>query len=323
MKLNRRSALAIAIVAGALAAVMLYAYIRRTTTGVASPALDTVEVVIAADDITAQSVIRPEQLGTQVRGRAEAPRGAAPTPESVAGRVALVNLPRGEVIRIEQVAEPSPALGLAHVVPEHMRAVTVGMDPISGVAGFLKPGNRVDVLATINEDDITVTLTVLQNVELLALGQQAQPTPEDTPKASGRPARPDTQASATLAVTPEQAQRLFLAESKGKLRLALRAVEDHSRVELARTLDWEVTGIRPKETARASAPVAASGPPVSSAGYPPWWYTSPYPPMQHASGPQAVAGALSGWAASPEQAGSSAEVEILRGNEREVVNVNE
>lgn len=315
MKLSRRSALAIALVAGVLAAVTLYMYVGRAT-GRRMPRPEMVEVVIAAADISAQSVIKPGQLATQKRGRNETPRGAAMGVEVVAGRVALANLPQGQVIRTDQIADPGPALGLAHVVPDHMRAVTVAIDAISGVAGFLKPGNRVDVLATIEVDDVTVTLTVLQNVELLALGQQAQPTPEDRPKVSGRPARADTQTSATLAVTPEQAQRLFLAESKGALRLALRSVEDDRRIDIAKAIDWEITGIppKPRQAPTASRPPATAQQPYAGA-YPPWWYEGTVPP-------EAAEAAMVG-SFDEIMEPSQIDVEVMRGSEREVVIVNE
>ena len=316
MKFSRRSALGIALLAGSLAALTMYVYVGNVGSGTAASASEHIEVVKATADITAQSIIKADQLKTEVRQRRNAPRDAAPSIESVVGRVALVNLPNGQVILAEQLADPGPQLGLAHVIPEHMRALTVGLDSISGVAGFLKPGNHVDVLATIAEDDITVTLTVLQDVELLALGQESQPTPDDRPKASGKPARVETQPTATLAVTPEQAQRLVLAESKGKLRLALRSVEDHNALQLARTTDWEVTGIKPKstESSAVGGQYAAQQPPAGM--YPPWWYGGP-------GAPGTAASDRSGLDGIDEPTESPKSVEVIRGTDREVVNVNE
>jgi pilus assembly protein CpaB len=318
MKFSRRSGLCIALLAGGLAALTMYIYVANAGSGTAASANEHIEIVKASADITAQSIIRPEQLKVEVRQRRNAPRNAAATIDSVAGRVALVNLPAGEIILSEQVASPGPQLGLAHVVPEHMRAITVGLDPISGVAGFLKPGNHVDVLATIAEDDITVTLTVLQDVELLALGQESQPTPEDKPKASSRPAREEAQPTATLAVTPEQAQRLVLAESKGKLRLALRSVQDHLALDLAKTTDWEVTGIHPRSERQGAAGsrYAAEQQQPNPGMYPPWWYNGPGGPG--AMGPNDLTDAEI-----DELLNAPKSVEVIRGSEREVVNVNE
>jgi len=294
----------------------MYFYVGNSASGKAASASEHIEVIKAAADITPQSIIRADQLRTELRRARNAPRDAAPSIDAVIGRVALVSLPKGQIIKSDQIADPSPALGLAHAIPEHMRAITVGLDSISGVAGFLKPGNHVDVLATIPEDDITVTLTVLQDVELLALGQEAQPTPEDRPKASGKPARVDSQPTATLAVTPEQAQRLVLAESKGKLRLALRSIEDHNAIDLAKTTDWEITGIQPKSTERTAAGRQYAAQQPYPGMYPPWWYDEPAAPSTASSG---------GLAADEfaELIDSTKSVEVIRGTDREVVNVNE
>jgi len=316
VKFSRRSALCIALFAGILAAVTMYLYVGNAAIGRTASGSEHIEVVKASADIAPQSIIKADQLKTEVRRTRNAPRNAATGIEDVVGRVALVSLPKGQVIQANQIADPSPSLGLAHVVPEHMRAITVGLDAVSGVAGFLKPGNHVDVLATITQDDATVTLTVLQDVELLALGQESQPTPEDRPKASGKPARVESQPTATLAVTPEQAQRLVLAESKGKLRLALRSIEDHAALDLQKTTAWEVTGLRPKsrDTGAASASYRAQQP--YQGMYPPWWYNGPPPPGM---GPGQ--GVVSDGAEEPAE--FPKQIEIIRGSEREVVNVNE
>ena len=317
MKLTRRSALCIALLAGGLAALTMYLYVGNAASGTAASASEHVEVVKAAADIAPQSIIKADQLQTELRRARSAPRNAVTSIEDAIGCVALVSLPKGQIIQAEQIAPPSPALGLAHVVPQHMRAITVGLDSISGVAGFLKPGNHVDVLATITEDKTTVTLTVLQDVELLALGQESQPTPEDRPKASGKPARVETQPTATLAVTPEQAQRLVLAESKGKLRLALRSIEDHTALDLTKTTDWEVTGIKPEPSQSVSAAGGQYSPQQPYAGmYPPWWYGGPGSP-----GAPVSAGTPS--ADIDELIDSPKSVEVIRGTDREVVNVNE
>ncbi|MFQ6133334.1 MAG: Flp pilus assembly protein CpaB [Armatimonadota bacterium] len=315
VSLSRRSALVVAFVAGSLAALSVYVYVARAAGDGTAYGSERIRVVTAATDIRAQSLIKSDQLTTKLRPRRSAPAGAATEPELVVGRVALANLPKGQVIRTDQIAEASPSLGLAHMVPEHMRAITVGLDPVSGVAGFLKPGNHVDVLATITEDQTTVTITVLQDVELLALGQRPQPTPEDKPKASGKPSRLDTQPSATLAVTPEQAQRLFLAESKGKLRLALRSVEDHSRLDLQNTTDWQVTGLK-QESSETGAGGRAYGQSQPYTGmYPPWWYGGPVPP-----GAEAAPGSTPAY---DDEFSEPHEVEVIRGSEREVVTTNE
>jgi pilus assembly protein CpaB len=120
------------------------------------------------------------------------------------------------------VQERSAALGLAFVVNPGMRAVTVALDPVIGVAGFLRPGNHVDVVATFNINDGAVTKTVLQDQILLATGSQVINTSE----APGRGTQQENVPNATLSLDPADAEKLILAESKGKLRLTLRAQGD-------------------------------------------------------------------------------------------------
>jgi pilus assembly protein CpaB len=106
-----------------------------------------------------------------------------------------------------------------------MRAVSVKVDEVIGVAGFVLPGTRVDVLVTLNpsaEPELAATRVILQNVRTLAAGQTIQRDQDGTPQ---------TVTVITLLVTPDQAQKLTLASTKGRIQLALRNTLDMEEVD--------------------------------------------------------------------------------------------
>ncbi len=315
MRLSRSTVFGIAFAAALLAAMLIYFYwARYGRVGPEGPpaAPETVSVVIAAEDIPAESVIGAEAVTTTELPADRAPRNAATSVPEVLGKVAKVVLPTGTVIELDKISEPGPAHGLAWTVTPGMRAVTVALDPVSGVAGFLKPGNRVDVLATVPQGDTTVALTVLQDVKLLAIGPQAQPTTEEEAKEGATPGpRAREQPTATLEVTPEGAQDLVLADQKGDLRLTLRAATDHAMAGLPNVTEWQLTGLTPPAKGAAGEGAAERGPTAASEAPPAWWKE---PPEWWTRGPGREPGA-------PTRAG--ARVEVIRGTQHEVVNVDE
>ena len=139
--------------------------------------------------------------------------------KDVVGMYTSVDLWADEIILKQQVASTDNSSEMPYRIAEGMRAITIGIDAVSGVAGHVKPGHRVDVLmnATVNEVDQTFTL--LQNIEVLAVGTQL------TKKEGAQET-----ASITLAVNPDQAQRVMLAESEGDMKVVLRGSEDEQTV---------------------------------------------------------------------------------------------
>jgi len=148
----------------------------------------------------------------------------------------LVPIEAGEQVLMTKLVTAGKDTGLAIVVPEGRRAVTISVDVASGVADLIRPGNTVDVICTMEEQGKSVT--VLQNVLVLAckqdiLGSQKVTAPS---AAAGSPtnlgdttavAPEDIPASVTIAVTPAEAQVLALASVKGTLRLSLRGLNDN------------------------------------------------------------------------------------------------
>jgi pilus assembly protein CpaB len=119
-----------------------------------------------------------------------------------------------------------PRSGLATIVPEGMRAVAVRVDDVVGVAGFVRPGDRVDVLVTMKprEDAPFVARIVLQNVQVLAVGKDL-----DLKEKDAKEAKPVT--VATLIVTSEESERLALSTDRGHILLALRGIGDQELAE--------------------------------------------------------------------------------------------
>ena len=151
------------------------------------------------------------------------------------------------------------------------------INPVIGVAGFLEPGDRVDVIATFEVGEVTITRTVLQNIKLLALGTTATASRPKRPPAEGEEAEVEAaeereQPNATLAVNPEQAQTLILSDARGKLRLALRPKFEEQYIALGATDTADVIGeefeeaIAAQEQPKPEAPGVKEVPPPVPAG---------------------------------------------------------
>jgi pilus assembly protein CpaB len=142
--------------------------------------------------------------------------------DDVAGRMVLYPLPKGEPILERQLAAAGAGAGLTAGIPSGMRAISVRSDEIVGVAGFLLPGTHVDVLMTYHSASSPEpqTLTVLQDVVVLAAGQQTRPEPD------GKPISVNV---VTLLLEPEDAEKLVLATSLGVIYFVLRNGADEGQ----------------------------------------------------------------------------------------------
>jgi pilus assembly protein CpaB len=137
--------------------------------------------------------------------------------EEIVGRGVIVNIVKNEPILPAKLASKEAGSGLPPVIPEGMRAVSVRVNEVIGVAGYVLPGTRVDVLASMSPTNNPVDMTskvVLANVLVLTAGTRIEADQKD-----GKPVQVTV---VTMAVTPEQAERLALASTEGKIQLALR-----------------------------------------------------------------------------------------------------
>jgi pilus assembly protein CpaB len=178
-------------------------------------------VVVAKVEIPVGSRIIKEHLGVAQFPRNVAPDGAfAVIDDKLIGRVVVTRIAPREPITESRLAPVGAAGGLSSVIPEGFRAMTVKVDDVVGVSGFIMPGTLVDIVVvtappkTTGQEEM-VSKIVLQNIKVLASGQNI-----DKPKNDREVER--SVKAVTLQVTPEQAEKLALASSEGKLQLVMR-----------------------------------------------------------------------------------------------------
>lgn len=177
-------------------------------------ALDAGQVLTASDMTTVEW-----PMGTPLEG-------AHTNAKDLIGRSLLYPLPAGQPLLDQQLSAPGAGIGLSAKIPDGMRALSLRSDDVVGVAGFLLPGTRVDVLVTLHPggSQQAVTQMVLQDVQVLTAGQNS------TPDASGKAVSASV---VTLMVTPDQAQRVVLATAEGTVHFVLRNGNDHQMVAAA------------------------------------------------------------------------------------------
>jgi len=209
---TKRNILLLAAVLGLVTSLATYRFLVAASISRPEPK---VTMVVAAQRIMAGTQIKPEMIALRAVPRSHAPAGVCLKKADVVDKVARVDLAPGTPIL------PTDVVKVPIVVPRGMRAMTVAIDRVTGVAGFLKPGDHVDVLATFDTGQSVVSKTVLQDVQLLALGSQVEKDRESRGFGGAFQVDRDT---ATLLVTPSEAEQLLLADTRGKLRLVLRPV---------------------------------------------------------------------------------------------------
>ncbi len=180
-------------------------------------------VVVARQEIRLGERITAEQLTLAPISADSLPKGVLRKLDEVIGRVAITPIGVSETITNMKLAPAETGGGLSAVIPEGYRAMTVKVDDVVGVSGFIMPGSFVDVVAIIVPVSQTATngpisKIVLQNIKVLASGAKID-SPENQRQQS------DVKA-VTLQVTPEQAEKLVLAANEGKLQLVMRNYTD-------------------------------------------------------------------------------------------------
>ncbi len=189
-------------------------------------------VAVAKVAIPLGTKIIPEQVMVVQFPPESTPDGAFDSVEKLTGRVAVTNIAPREPITEARLAAEGTAGGLSAVIPEGYRAMTVKVDDVVGISGFIMPGTLVDDVVVIDPAERggladPISKIVLQNIKVLANGQNID-KPQDQREANSVKA-------VTLLVTPEQAEKLALATSEGKLQLVMRNSIDQG--------DEQTTGI--------------------------------------------------------------------------------
>jgi len=207
--------LAIAVLAGGGLAYGTYNFMQNQP--VKTVNTPTQPVVVAAADLQLGSEVKKEDVKTINFPAGQAPQGSFSKESDVIGRGLIVPVVTHEPILSAKLASKEAGVGLPPVIPEGMRAVSVRVNEVIGVAGYVLPGTRVDVVATAsptNERTDTTSKVILSNVQVLTAGTRMEQDQEQ-----GKPVQVTV---VTLLVAPEQAERLALASTEGKIQLALR-----------------------------------------------------------------------------------------------------
>jgi pilus assembly protein CpaB len=219
---NKRLILALtgAVLCGLLAVMLVTRYL----TNVQAYTRDLNNVVVAKTEIPLGAKITIEQLALAPIPNGSAPEGVFRKLEQAVGRVAVTPIGVREPITNMKLAPEGVGAGLQAVIPEGYRAMTVRVDDVVGVSGFVGPGSYVDVVAVIvpvNQTSTSqgpISKIVLQNIKVLASGAKMD--------SADNKHEPTSVNVVTLQVTPEQAEKLVLAANESKLQLVMRNYGD-------------------------------------------------------------------------------------------------
>lgn len=241
--MNRRRLVMIGVLALAVAFILTaatYRVMRSKAAGGPSPT--TASVVLADTDLALGKQIQAADVRIAQLPASEVPAGAFRSKSEVIGRGVLMTMTKNEPVLASKLAETAAGSGLSPRIPAGMRAVSVKVNEVVAVAGYVKAGARVDVLLTGNPSNNSdpgsiITTTVLQNIMVLTVGQEMQD------KGDGRP-MPDATV-VTLLVSPEDAQRLTLASTQGKIQLALRNAMDLEQASTPALVNASLYGAPP------------------------------------------------------------------------------
>ena len=207
--------LVLALTAGGAFAFGTYRYIQQVPA--AAEGMATKPVIVAAVNLQLGAELRPEDLRIVEWPANAVPVAAFSSADQVVGRGLIQSVVENEPILPAKLAPTEAGAGLPPVIPAGMRALSVRVNDVVGVAGYVLPGNRVDVVATVNptqnQTDVT-SKVILTNVLVLASGTKIE---RDTPEG-----KPLAVSVVTLLVDPIEAERLTLASTEGKIQLALR-----------------------------------------------------------------------------------------------------
>jgi pilus assembly protein CpaB len=196
---------------------------------------DITTVVAASMAIPFGTKVEERHLKIIEMPKDSAPPGSFALTEDVVDKVTTQPIVSGEILMQARFVEQGDGSTLAALVDKKMRAVTVRVDDVIGVAGFLLPGNRVDVVAARKENRRAVTDTILRNIEVLAVDQTASTNDNE----------PVIVRAVTLQVTPEQAETLVKGREEGTIQLTLRNPLDEEEI-----IEEEVAPPKPKVVVR-------------------------------------------------------------------------
>jgi pilus assembly protein CpaB len=222
--MNRRTrhivVLAVAIITASLASLGVY---QMTANMPRAAASSQVSVVVAARALPIGTLLTEKDVNVVAWPASSPVQGAIASAKDVVNRAVLTSVLQNEPITTNKLAQASAGGGLPPASPPGMRAMSVKVNDVIGVAGFIVPGSFVDVVATMRRSNDSVTSTVASNVQVLAAGtRRDQDQPVTPPPTTSAAARANESTVVTLMVSPKDAERIALAQSEGQIMLALR-----------------------------------------------------------------------------------------------------
>ena len=249
--------LAGAVGSGVLAGYLALVYVSDEPSTLVAAEPSGTPVVVASRDLPTGHIVSREDIDVIDWPSGNVPEGFVSQPGDAIGRGVIFTVRRNEPLLAVKLADRDGGGGLPIAIPEGKRAISVEVDEVIGVAGFVLPGTRVDVLATVmpstDRTEIT-TRIILQNISVLSADQSYQENPAG---------EPELVTVVTLLVTPDEAEALALASSEGKIQLALRNMLDVDSVTTAGTrIEALVRYGSRRPTATVGAPTTAPAPTV-------------------------------------------------------------
>jgi pilus assembly protein CpaB len=215
----------IAVLIALFVAMLSYSYLQKSYAA-KNKTMETQQVVVAAADLAWGTSLSREHMRQSNFLKESLPPGYYTDPATLDGRVILYPLKAGEAILESRLAPATmKGGGVAAVISPGKRAMAVKVDKVVGVAGFIHPGHRVDILVTLAQtakQSTPITKITLENILVLATGTDIEKT--------GKQEKPTQVDVITLEVTPEEGEKLALAATEGKLQLALRNAGDKEDV---------------------------------------------------------------------------------------------
>lgn len=249
----------IALIAGGGLAYGTYDYLQNVP--VKTVSVPTKKVVVANSDLSLGTELKPDDLKTLDWPAGAVPEGSFEDASALVGRGMIASVVRNEPILPGKLASKEAGAGLPPIIPAGKRAVSVRVNEVIGVAGYVLPGTRVDVVATHSPNgrsEDTMSKVVLSNVEVLTAGTRLEQDNKD-----GKPMQVTV---VTLLVTPDESERLTLSSTEGKIHLALRNPLDVESPETPGIKPGLLMGTArrtmPVTPRRASAPASSTPAPV-------------------------------------------------------------
>ena len=220
LKKSKFTYLLLSLVMGIGAAVLADNWIQQRISPDPSTELEYEPVIVADMDIPFGHKVQLNQLKViEWPKTTPLPGGVIQKMDEVEGRIANQTILKGEMILSSRIVEQGSGSTLAAVISPNKRAITLRVNDVVGVAGFLLPGNRVDVLASRKINKRVSTKTLLEDLKVLAVDQTASPEKD----------KPIVVRAVTIEADPQQAEKLFKATEEGRIQLVLRNPTDREQ----------------------------------------------------------------------------------------------